>query len=182
MERELVERAMQGDHNAFSELAAASIGRLYGTAGLILRNHAEAEDAVQECLLRAWRDLPRLRQPDRFEAWLRRLLVNACNDALRRSGQHRSQIELDSAYPLGLADSAASVANRDELERGFARLTDADRTVIALRFYLDLSLADIAQALDVPLGTAKARLSRAIRAMQAELAAVGRGATEGRPA
>ena len=170
---------MHGDHNAFGELAAASIGRLYGTAGLILRNQAEAEDAVQECLLRAWRDLPRLRQPDRFDAWLRRLLVNACNDALRRSGRQRSQIELDNAYGLGLADSAATLANRDELERGFARLTDADRTVIALRFYLDLSLAEIAQALNVPLGTAKARLSRAVRAMHAELEAVGRAVTDG---
>lgn len=173
---------MHGDHNAFAELAAASIGRLYGTAGLILRNHAQAEDAVQDCLLHAWRDLPRLRDADRFDAWLRRLLVNACNDELRRSGRHRSAIELSDVHGFGHADGTSALANRDELERGFARLTDADRTVIALRFYLDLPLAEIAHALNVPVGTAKARLSRAIRAMQAELEAVSRGATQGRPA
>jgi len=168
---------MHGDHNAFAELASASIGHLYGAAGLILRNHAQAEDAVQDCLLRAWRDLPRLRNADRFDPWLRRLLVNACNDELRRSRKHRSVIDFESGR--GQPDGASTLANRDEVERGFARLTDADRTVIALRFYLDLSIPDMARALNVPVGTAKARLSRALRAMQAELAAVGRSASHG---
>lgn len=120
IQRDLVEQAMHGSHHAFAELAAASIGRLYGTAGLILRNHALADDAVQNALIRAWRDLSRLRDPDRFDAWLRRLLVNACNDELRRSVRHRSDIGLDAMIGASLPDAAATLANRDELERGFA--------------------------------------------------------------
>jgi RNA polymerase sigma-70 factor (ECF subfamily) len=182
MQRELVEQAMHGDHSAFAELAGSVIGRLYGTAGLILRNAAMADDAVQNALIHAWRDLPRLRDADRFDAWLRRLLVNACHDELRRSRKHRSDVTLDAVIGASLPDSVAALANRDELAQGFARLTDEFRTVIALRFYLDLSLADIAQALDLPMGTVKSRLSRATRAMQAELAAVSRGVTEGQQA
>jgi hypothetical protein len=77
MQRELVERAMAGDHGAFAELARASIGRLYAAARLILRDDHRAEDATQEALVAAWRDLSALRDPDRFEAWLHRLLVRA---------------------------------------------------------------------------------------------------------
>ena len=181
MQRELVEQAMHGNHHAFAELATAAIGRLYGTAGLILRNHAQADDAVQNALIRAWRDLPRLRDPDRFDAWLRRLLVHACTDELRRSGRHRSEIVLDNLDALAFADGAVALADRDQLERGFARLTDDYRTVIALRFYLDLPLADVAHALNVPIGTVKSRLNRALQALQAELAASER-AIEGRMA
>lgn len=176
-QRELVEQAMHGSHHAFAELAAASIGRLYGTAGLILRNQALADDAVQNALIHAWRDLPRLRDADRFEAWLRRLLVNACHDELRRSRRHRSEIAIDVAGAASLPDGTGGLANRDEVERGFARLTDDYRTVIALRFYLDLSLAEIARSLDLPMGTVKSRLSRALRAMRAELAADARTST-----
>ena len=181
MQRELVEQAMHGNHHAFAELATAAIGRLYGTAGLILRNHAQADDAVQNALIRAWRDLPRLRDPDRFDAWLRRLLVHACSDELRRSGRHRSEIVLDNLDALAFADGAVALADRDQLERGFARLTDDYRTVIALRFYLDLPLADVAHALNVPIGTVKSRLNRALQALHAELAASER-AIEGRMA
>jgi RNA polymerase sigma-70 factor (ECF subfamily) len=180
-QRELVDQAMHGSHAAFAELAATAIGRLYGIAGQILRNPAQAEDAVQNALIRAWRDLPRLRDAGRFDAWLRRLLVNACHDELRRSSRYRSDVTLgdfDGAMP----DVSASLAARDEIAQGFARLTDEYRTVLALRFYLDLSLAEIAQALDLPIGTVKSRLSRASRALHAELAAASRAATEGQQA
>jgi RNA polymerase sigma-70 factor (ECF subfamily) len=77
-ERELVERAIRGDHEAFTALASASADRLFAVATLTLRDRSAAEDAVQEALVRAWRDLPKLRDPDRFGAWLHRLLHNAC--------------------------------------------------------------------------------------------------------
>ena len=94
MRRDLVERAMAGDHDAFSELARVSISRLYATARLILRDDGRAEDATQEALVAAWRDLSALRDPDRFDAWLHRLLVRACYREIRR-GRHRWTIEVD---------------------------------------------------------------------------------------
>ena len=94
MRRDLVERAMAGDHDAFSELARISIGRLYATARLILRDDGRAEDATQEALVAAWRDLSALRDPDRFDAWLHRLIVRACYRESRR-GRHRWTIEVD---------------------------------------------------------------------------------------
>ena len=94
MRRDLVERAMAGDHDAFSELARISIGRLYATARLILRDDGRAEDATQEALVAAWRDLSALRDPDRFDAWLHRLLVRACYREIRR-GRHRWTIEVE---------------------------------------------------------------------------------------
>lgn len=180
MQRELVEQAMHGNHHAFAELATAAIGRLYGTAGLTLRNHAQ-DEAVQNALIHAWRDLPRLRDPDRFDAWLRRLLVHACTDELRRCGRHRAEIALDNLDVLAIADGAVALADRDQLQRGFARLTDDYRTVLALRFYLDLPLAEVAHALSVPIGTVKSRLNRALQGLRAELAASERAA-EGRMA
>jgi RNA polymerase sigma-70 factor (ECF subfamily) len=178
MQRELVERAMHGDHDAFARLVAVAMGRLYGLAGLILRNPALAEDAVQNALVRAWRDLPRLRDADRFDGWLRRITVNACHDELRRAGRHRPDLSLDALTGAVVPDEATLLANRDEMMQGFARLTDEQRTILALRFYLDLPLTDVADALGVPLGTVKSRLSRALRALQAELAAAGRGVIE----
>ena len=94
MERELVERARQGDHDAFAALAGAAISRLDGAAWLILRDPEQAKDAVQNALVRAWRDLPTLRDPDRFDAWLNRLVVNACIDEARRLRRHRMDVEL----------------------------------------------------------------------------------------
>ena len=167
MDRELVIRAREGDHDAFARLAAGSIGRLNAIAGLILTDHARAEDAVQDAFVDAWRDLRGLRDPDRFDAWLNRLLVRSCQNA-RRLDRRRGLVEL----PL-LADSAAlddlqaSVANSDQIARGLRRLTIDQRTVLVLSFYLDLSLGDAAATLGVPLGTMKSRLNRAIAALRA---------------
>ena len=119
MQRELVERARKGDHDAFATLAAAAISRLDGAARLILHDPDQAKDAVQETLVRAWRDLRTLRDPDRFDAWLHRLLVNSCLNEARRLRRHRFEVELD---PLGgphTEDGAAAVVVRDELDRGF---------------------------------------------------------------
>jgi DNA-directed RNA polymerase specialized sigma24 family protein len=125
MDRDLVERARQGDHDAFAVLAGATISRLDGAAWLILRDTEQAKDAVQNCLVRAWRDLPTLRDPDRFDAWLHKLLVRACIDEARRVRRHRVDVEL-TALEVPISERFDTVlADRDQLERGFLRL-DAD--------------------------------------------------------
>ena len=163
VDRELVERAQQGDHDAFSALVRPEIPRLHGLAGLILRDPARAEDAVQEALLKAWRDLPRLREADRFGAWLRRLALGPEHE--RAAG-----------------DGLDAMIQRDELVRGFHRLSQEERTVIGLRYYLDLPSADAAAALGMREGTYRSKLHRAIQALGAAMAADARGSirVEGR--
>jgi RNA polymerase sigma-70 factor (ECF subfamily) len=182
MQRELVERAIGGDHDAFAELARMSIARLYATARLILHDDARAEDATQEALVGAWRDLAGLRDAERFEAWLHRLLVRACYREARKA-RARSRIELHVAMPdLAGRDLGQALAERDELERGFRQLDAEQRTVLVLHYYLGLSLEEAAEALGVPAGTAKSRLHRAIQAMRATLDADARpGLAHGGP-
>ena len=181
MPRDLVERAMAGDHDAFSDLARDSIHRLYVIARLILRDDARAEDATQESLVAAWRRLAGLRDPDRFEAWLHRLLVNACYREARR-GRRRGTIEVHidlAAMAEGtraIEDPAMDLAGRDELERGFRRLDVDQRAVLVMHYYLGFSLDEAAAALGVPQGTVRSRLHRAIRSMRAALEADARGA------
>jgi len=170
MDREIVIQAREGDHDAFARLAAASIGRLNAIARLILHDYSAAEDAVQEALVDAWRDLRNLRDPDRFDAWLTRILVRACQDARRRV-RRRGLMELQIDTPVGFAldDTETAVANADRLERGLRRLTIDQRTVLVLAFYLDLPLADSAAILGIPVGTMKSRLSRSLAAMRAAI-------------
>lgn len=177
MQRDLVERAMAGDHDAFSELARVSIGRLYAVARLILRDPHRAEDATQEALVVAWRDLSALRDPDRFDAWLRRLLVRVCyREADRGRRRWAIETEIREAPTVG-ADPALELAHRDELERGFRRLDLDQRTVIVLHYYLGLSLDEAAETLGVPPGTVRSRLHRATRVLRAALDADARPAT-----
>jgi RNA polymerase sigma-70 factor (ECF subfamily) len=171
MQRELVERARHGDREAFTDLAAAALARLDAVARLILRDPDLAKDAVQNGLLRAWRDLPTLRDPDRFDAWIRRLVVRACLDELR--GQRRRPMTTtvtDIGHPV-VADASSAVADQDQLERAFRRLRPEDRAILVFRHYLDLPVADIADALRIPLGTAKSRLHRASDELRASLEA-----------
>jgi RNA polymerase sigma-70 factor, ECF subfamily len=175
MQRDLVERAMGGDHDAFSDLARVSIDRLYVVARLILRDDARAEDATQEALVAAWRRLSGLRDPDRFEAWLHRLLVNACYREARR-GRRRASIEIHVeplAMPQALeaSDGGFDLADRDQLERGFRHLDVDQRTVLVMHYYLGFSLDAAAEILGVPPGTVRSRLHRAISAMRAALEA-----------
>ena len=166
---------MAGDHDAFSELARVSIGRLYAIARLILRDAGRAEDATQEALVAAWRRLPGLRDPERFEAWLHRLLVNACYREARR-GRRRESIEVH-VDPLAMPEASEAtdldfdLAVRDQLERGFRRLDVDQRTVLVMHYYLGFSLDDAAEVLGVPPGTVRSRLHRAIKAMRAALEA-----------
>jgi RNA polymerase sigma-70 factor (ECF subfamily) len=169
MQQTLVERARTGDRDAYAALAAAAIGRLDATARLILRDPDSAKDAVQETLIRAWRKLPTLRDPDRFDAWLHRLLVRSCIDEHRRSRGHRVDVSLAEIDVPGTADATATIAHRDELERGFARLDPEQRAVIVLHHYLDLPMPEVAQALGIPLGTAKSRLNRSLALLRAAI-------------
>jgi len=169
MDRDLVVRASGGDRDAFSRLVATRITRLDAVARLITRDPERAKDAVQEAFARAWRDLSALRDPDRFDAWLRRLLINACMDEIRR-GRHRTfEVELTDIHQPAIADSAIAVADRDALERGFRRLDPEQRSVIVLYYYLDLPLPEIAAALRLPEGTIKSRLHRARASLRAAL-------------
>jgi len=173
----LVDRARRGDHEAFSVLAGGAVDRLYGIARLILRDTELAEDATQDALVRAWRDLPTLRDVERFDAWLYRLVVNACADVGRHRRRWRAQITVLPSEPVE-PDRAPELADRDQLERGLRRLTTAQQTVLVLSFYVGLSPSELADALDIPVGTAKSRLHYAIDALRAALAADERSAAD----
>lgn len=184
MDRSLVEAAQRGDHGAFEALAIGAADRLFAIARLILRDTHMAEDAVQEALVHAWRELPRLRDPERFDAWLRRLLVNACADQGRLRRRWSAEIQIVRVEPTA-DDGIGSMADRDQLERGFRRLKPEQRAVVVLHFYLGLTGPEIADTLGIPEGTAKSRLHYATEALRAALEADARGpvaATNGRPA
>lgn len=169
---DMVVRAQGGDLEAFSTLTAGRTNRLYAAARLILRDDEQAADAVQDALLQAWLDLRGLRDPERFDAWLHRLLVRACyRAAKRRRTREVGEIKLASSLDPVTPDMQRALAVRDQLERAFRRLSADQRAVIVLRHYLGLSLAESAEALDIPLGTMQSRLSRATQAMRAALEA-----------
>jgi RNA polymerase sigma-70 factor (ECF subfamily) len=170
VQRELVEQAIGGDHDAFAELVRLSSRKLYAVAVLILRDQTRAEDATQEALVAAWRDLAGLRDPDRFDAWLHRVLVREC---YREARKQRRRIEVEGQVRpiMSSADPSQQNAIRDELERGFARLPIEQRTVLVLHHYAGYSFPEIAHALDIPVGTAKSRVHRATDAMRAALRA-----------
>jgi RNA polymerase sigma-70 factor (ECF subfamily) len=172
MEQDLVTRARDGDHDAFGALVARSADRLYSVAGLILRDDGQAEDAVQDALLRAWSALKGLRDPTCFEAWLYRLLVHACYRTARREGRRRVvEVRLSALDEPAIRDQQQALMERDQLERGFRRLSPEQRTVLVLHYYLDLADGDAAAVLGIPVGTLKSRLNRATQAMRAALAA-----------
>jgi len=162
---QLVEQAARGDRDAFDALTSDALDRLYGIARLILRDADLAEDAVQEALIHCWRELPRLRQPDRFDGWLHRLLVNAATDQHRRRRRFHASVALiaDRIEP----DFAPDVAMREELRAAFERLRVEHRAALVLHHYVGLSAGEIAEALGIPDGTAKSRLHYATQAMRA---------------
>jgi RNA polymerase sigma-70 factor (ECF subfamily) len=169
-QRGLVERARGGDHDAFATLAHAAIARLDAAARLILRDRELARDAVQDALIRAWRDLPGLRDPDRFDAWLHRLTVHACLDLLRRRKRRVHEVELTPLAPPFEADASSHVANSELLDAALKQLEPQWRAVVVLHYYLGMPLPDVAAELRIPLGTAKSRLHRSLGVMRTILA------------
>jgi RNA polymerase sigma-70 factor (ECF subfamily) len=168
---ELVTRAQRGDEEAFASLAVAVGHRLHAISKRILRDADLAEDATQQALLSMWRELPRLRDPQRFEAWSYRVLVRACyaeGRAQRRWTPNLHVLEEDGP-PDG--NDLAVVWDRDQLERGFRRLSIEHRTVVVLHYYLDQTPDEIGETLGIPAGTIRSRLFYAIRAMRAGLEA-----------
>jgi RNA polymerase sigma-70 factor (ECF subfamily) len=173
MQRDLVERAIRGDHEAFTVLVKASLARLYAVANLILHDPDRAQDAVQDALILAWRDVRALRDPDAWGPWIHRLTVRACYQQSRRD-RRRSLVELHVEADAGGArdiDMSVSHAERDRFDRELRRLAIDQRAVMVLHFYLDLPLSDAADILDIPIGTAKSRLHRGLTALRASLAA-----------
>jgi RNA polymerase sigma-70 factor, ECF subfamily len=165
-QRWLVERARNGDHDAFAELARAAVVRLDRAARLILRDPELARDAVQDGLIRAWRDLPGLRDPGRFDAWLHRLTVNSCLDLVRRRRRRPMEVELSPIHHPTIADASATVARRDLVENVLNALDPEERAVVVLHYYLGLPLTDVAASLRIPAGTVKSRLHRALGEMR----------------
>jgi RNA polymerase sigma-70 factor, ECF subfamily len=167
----LVERARHGDRDAYERLAASIARRLYLIAYRIVRDSDQADDAVQQTLVAIWRELPSLRDPDRFESWTYRLVVRFC---LAESRRHRragwSKVELPEGLRDG-RDELAGVLLHDELDRAFRTLTPEHRAVLVLRHYADLSTAEIADVLGIAAGTVSSRLHHATRAMRAQLVA-----------
>jgi RNA polymerase sigma-70 factor (ECF subfamily) len=171
VDRDLVEEAQRGDREAFAILARSRGDVLFGIARRILRDVSLAEDAVQQALVIAWRELPRLRDPDRFDAWLQRTLVHASYAEARSKRAWISSIQiLPIDGPAG-PDDLASMIDRDEVERGFRRLPPEQRAILVLHHYLGLGLNEIGDVLDIPAGTARSRLHYAHRAMRALLEA-----------
>lgn len=170
MQRDLVEAAQRGDHEAFEALASAAGDRLHAIAGIVLRDAHLAEDAVQEALVHAWRNLPSLRDPERWDAWLHRLIVNACADQGRRRRRRAAEVRMVRVEPA-IPDQARTIADHDQLDRGLRRLKPDQRAAVALHFYVGLTVPEVADALGVPLGTAKSRIHYAVEALRAALEA-----------
>ena len=169
-DRTLVERAAQGDHDAFALLATTSANRMDAAARLILRDRELARDAVQNALVRAWRDLPGLRDPERFDAWLHRLLVNACLDESRRRRRRPIEVEIVEIHQPATPDESGPHADRDLAERALALLDPEHRALVVLHYYLGYPLPEAAATLGISLPAAKSRLHRAIHGLRRLLA------------
>lgn len=167
-QRGLVERARRGDHDAFGALVSGSVARLELAARLILRDTELARDAVQEAMVSAWRNLPGLRDPERFDAWLHRLTIRCCFDVGRRRRRRAIEVALTPLDDPPTTDASAWVADRDLIDRALAQLQPEQRAVVVLRYYLDLTLPEAAEVLGIPLGTAKSRLHRALAQMRVD--------------
>jgi RNA polymerase sigma-70 factor, ECF subfamily len=176
MDTELVARAQNGDQEAFAELADAIAQRFLATSHRILRDIGLAEDATQQALLAIWRYLPQLRDPVHFEAWSYRLLVRACYAEGRQQRHWAPNLRILPTDMAAATGALESVVDRDQLERGFRRLSLNHRTVVVMHHYLGMPLDRIADTLEVPVGTVASRLHYAVRQLRAALEADARPA------
>jgi RNA polymerase sigma-70 factor (ECF subfamily) len=171
VDRALVERAKRGDREAFEVLARGVARRLYLIAYRTLRDADQAEDAVQSAFIAIWRDLPGLRDPERFQAWADRLVVRACLAEGRRTRRLGIRMVPITEDLVERSDAIADIATRDELEQAFRSISTEHRMVLVLHHYLGMPLADIAEVMGVPYGTVGSRIHHATRAMRASLEA-----------
>lgn len=171
MDRDLVERARLGDREAFTVLVHQVSDVLYSIAYRILRDPGLAEDALQNALVLAWRRIPKLRDPERFEAWIHRILVHACYDESQRARHWTATVRVLPIDGPSTPDGSDAVADRDELERAFRRLSIDQRAVFVLHHYLGLPLVEVAELLEIPAGTARSRLHYAIAGLRDALTA-----------
>ena len=179
MRLDLVEQARRGDRDAFDVLMLDAITRLYAIARLVAQDVDVAEDAVQDALVRCWRDLPTLRDASRFEPWLRRLVLNSVAEQFRAMHRFEAKVTLLRSEPA-VDDESRDLADRDELQRAFRVLSIEHRTIVVLHHYLGLSVAESAATLGIPEGTAKSRLHYALEALRAVLEADAREPIRGR--
>jgi RNA polymerase sigma-70 factor, ECF subfamily len=179
VDRDLVEAARNGDQAAFVDLVKLRGDRLFAIAHRILRDVDRAEDALQDALVIAWRDLPGLRDPDRFDPWVHRLLTNVCIAQATRERRRTAELHvLTMDGPAG-PDEFLTVADRDQLDRGFRRLRPDERAVLVLHHFIGYAPSEIAELLGIPAGTVRSRLHHAHRAMRAALDAEARVSTVG---
>jgi RNA polymerase sigma-70 factor (ECF subfamily) len=177
VDRDLVEAAQRGDQSAFVDLVRLHGDRLFSIAQRILRDVDRAEDALQDALVIAWRDLPGLRDPDRFDAWIHRLLTNVCIAQARRERRRTTNLRLLPEDAPAAPDDLLSVADRDQLDRGFRRLSPNERAILVLHHFVGHTPSEIAEMLGLPPGTVRSRLHHAHRAMRAALEAEARAST-----
>jgi RNA polymerase sigma-70 factor (ECF subfamily) len=183
VDRDLVLAAQRGDEAAFVDLVRLRADRLYAIAYRVLRDVDRAEDAVQDALVIAWRDLRGLRDPDRFDAWSHRLLVRICIDQASRERRRAANLRVLPIDGPAAPDDTLTMADRDQLERGFRRLSPEQRAILVLHHYEGYAPSEIAELLGIPPGTARSRLHHAHRAMRAALDADARPTVrEGRSA
>jgi RNA polymerase sigma-70 factor (ECF subfamily) len=171
VDQALVDAARSGDEEAFASIVRGSADRLFAVAHRILRDAGRAEDAVQQTLVTAWRELPRLRESEHFEAWIHRILVHACYAEAKRATRWSAHVVVLPIDGPSTPDATLNVEVRDALERGFRRLPPEQRAVFVLHHYLDWSLEEVADSLAIPLGTAKSRLHYATNTLRAALEA-----------
>ena len=177
VDEDLVTRAQGGDRDAFEQIVNVSFDRSHAVAMRLLRDSQSAEDAVQQAMVSIWRDLPRLRDPARYDAWSYKLIVRACYAEYKRAPRWMPGIEEGSPTEPRTGDEFRPVVDRDQLDRGFRRLSMDHRAVIVLHHYLDLPLDEVGRILGLPTGTVKSRLHRALAEMRAALEADERPAT-----
>jgi RNA polymerase sigma-70 factor (ECF subfamily) len=173
VERDLVEGARRGDRASYEALVRLKVDAVHRTAQAILGNAHDADDVVQDAFVAAWRQLPRLRDVDRFDAWLGRIVLNASRMALRRRGRIREIRVVDaqrSPATGGSIDPGSTIIESLAFDRAFERLSVDDRYVLVLHHLDDLPVETIARQLGVPVGTVKSRLHRARGALSRALA------------
>jgi len=179
VDRDLVDAAQRGDQTAYVDLIRIRSDALFAVAQRILRDIDRAEDALQDALVIAWRDLRGLRDPDRFDAWLHRILIHVCIAEATRERRRTANLRVLPVEGWPAPDGLLSVGDRDLLERGFRRLPPEQRALLVLYHYQGYAPMEIAEILGIPPGTARSRLHHAHRAMRAALDADARVALEG---